>query len=70
MAKCTFLNLSPEQAEVLASWYEGQGEQNAEDWFAEQGLPAAYTDGKQGYYKILDNGDVEVYCKSVDLEEE
>ncbi len=30
MAKCIFENLSPEQAKVLAEWFEGQGEQDCE----------------------------------------
>lgn len=30
---CTFANLTPEQADTLACWYEGQGEQSAQEWF-------------------------------------
>lgn len=53
-----------EQAEAFASWYEGQGEQDFPYWGENQDPPfTAYTDGKKGYYKQLDNGDVEVYVK-------
>lgn len=65
MARCIFENLTPAQAEVLASWYEGQGEQDADPWFEEQGVPTPYTDSKKGFYSVLDNGDVIVFCKSI-----
>jgi hypothetical protein len=62
--KCTFLGLTKQQALILAKWYEGQGEQSADEWFDIQGGdPAPITDSAQGYYKVLENGDVEVYCK-------
>ena len=61
---CTFVNLTPAQAKTLASWYEGQGEQDADFWFEENCEdPAPITDSSMGYYKIHDDGNVTVYCK-------
>ena len=66
MAKCIFDNLSPEQAKVLAEWFEGEGEQSCETWFDENNVPPPLTDirHKGGYLEILDNGDVIVHCKT------
>ena len=33
MARLIFENLTLEDAQMLAEWYEGQGEQDAEVWF-------------------------------------
>jgi hypothetical protein len=63
MAKCIFTNLTKEQAKVLASWYEGQGEQDADVWFdVSNGIKTPYTDSSKGYYKVQENGDVLVFC--------
>ena len=61
---CTFVNLTRAQAREFASWYEGQGEQDADIWFdenCEDGTPM--TDGAKGYYKIHEDGNVTVFCK-------
>jgi hypothetical protein len=36
--------MSLKQAEEFVNWYEGQGEQNAADWFEENGLRAPVAD--------------------------
>lgn len=66
MAKVTFENLTPKQAEVLASWFEGQGEQDCAVWFEAQEIPAPLTDTRRkgGYREINDKGDVTVYCRT------
>jgi hypothetical protein len=63
---CTFVNLTPAQAKALAEWYEGQGEQQADDWFdivCEDRAP--YTDvGRVGGYREIDeDGNVIVHCR-------
>jgi hypothetical protein len=65
MAKCIFDNLTPEQAEVLADWFEGQGEQDCVVWFDDRDVKSPLTDcgRKGGYREILDNGDVVVHCR-------
>lgn len=65
MAKCIFENLSPEQAAMFAEWFEGQGEQDCEVWFEENGVDAPITDVGRvgGYMEIEDSGDVIVYCR-------
>ena len=65
MAKCIFENLTTKQAEVLASWYGGQGEQDAGVWFDDRDTPVPMTDcGREnGYKEILPNGDIVVHCK-------
>ncbi len=66
MAKCIFDNLTPEQAKILAGWFEGQGEQDCDVWFDVHGVEAPLTDvrRKGGYREILDNGDVIVHCRT------
>jgi hypothetical protein len=66
MAKCIFENLTPEQAEVLSSWFEGQGEQDCGIWFECRDVPSPITDVRRpgGYREIQDNGDVIVYCRT------
>ncbi len=66
MAKCTFENLTPKQARVLAEWFEGQGEQDCEYWFQEQKVESPLTDVNRagGYKEVKNNGDVVVYCKN------
>ena len=66
MARCIFENLTPEQARVLASWFEGQGEQDCWVWFDEEGVKSPLADVRRsgGYREILDNGDVIVHCRT------
>ncbi len=70
MAKCIFENLTMGQAKMLADWYEGQGEQDADVWFdvngEEKGIKTPYTDSyhKGGAVQVRKNGDVVVYCRS------
>lgn len=66
MAKCIFENLSTSQANILAEWFEGQGEQDCVVWFDENGIKAPMTDvrHKGGYKEILNNGDVIVHCRT------
>jgi hypothetical protein len=67
MARCIFENLSHEQAIVLARWFEGSGEQQAEGWFEETDVPSIWTNvgRKGGYRETLPNGDVVVHCRTV-----
>lgn len=67
MARCIFENLTTEQAIVLARWFEGSGEQYADDWFEEAKIPSVLADIHHdgGYTETLPNGDVVVYCRSV-----
>jgi len=66
VARCIFENLTPKQASILASWFEGQGEQQCDEWFEINEVPAPLTDvGREGGYSdTQENGDVIVYCKS------
>lgn len=61
MARCIFENLTPEQARVMAQWYSGQGEQNADDWFEENCSDPSPMAAK---IESNDDGDVIVYCKT------
>ena len=63
---CIFTNLTPNQAKILAQWYEGQGEQNAYEWFAVQDeiAPLADVRRKGGYRETLPNGDIVVHCRT------
>ena len=66
MANCTFTNLTKKQAKMLAEWYEGQGEQDADVWFDCNGVKTPMTDcGRDGGYKEVnkETGDVIVYCR-------
>lgn len=42
--KFTISNITKEQAEILASWYSGQGEQDADIWFDYSGHDTPWTD--------------------------
>ena len=68
MARVIIENLTPKQAETFASWYEGQGEQDAGVWFDIHGVVTPMTDcqRKGGYREInKKTGDVIIYiCKS------
>lgn len=69
MARCIFENLTPQQAKVLADWFEGQGEQDCCIWFDNEGVKSPLTDvsrlGEHGDFVTLDNGDVIVYTKTI-----
>jgi hypothetical protein len=57
------------QARLFASWYEGSGEQTFDYTGLEADEPfTAYTDAKQGFYKQLQDGNVEVYL-NVEMKE-
>lgn len=60
-----FEGLTPEQAETLARWYEGIGEQNAETWFDINNIKTPMTDCQRsgGFMEKKSNGDIVVYCK-------
>ena len=59
MARCTFENLTVEQAKTLAEWFEGQGEQDADMWFDINCVPTPWSDG----IEYDEAGNVTVYCK-------
>lgn len=59
MAKCIFDNLTEEQAEILANWFEGQGEQDSSIWFENRDVQNPLTNS----IKKLENGDVVVECR-------
>lgn len=65
MARCTFENLTPDQARILAEWFEGQGEQDCCVWFADRDTPSPITmvERPGGYREVLPGGDVIVYCR-------
>lgn len=68
MARVIFEGLSRAQAKALSDWYEGQGEQTADEWFSNQttALRAPFTDvQRKGGYRKIDKktGNVTVYCK-------
>lgn len=53
MARVIFEDLTLEQAEVFAHWFEGQGEQDCTVWFEEQQVPSPMTDvRRKGWLKV------------------
>ena len=63
MARLIIENISIEQAKELASWYEGHGEQNADDWLSENGLRAPLVDvGRKDCIKI-EGDSVIIWCQ-------
>lgn len=62
MARVIFDGLTKEQAKVFAEWFEGQGEQDCEIWFDENGVPSPLVDVKQEFQYQGD--DVIVHCKT------
>ncbi len=64
MARLVFENISLEDAKIFLHWYEGQGEQQADDWFIENDSRAPLVDvcRKDGCYKV-NNDEVIVYLK-------
>ena len=68
MATLKITGLTMNQAQVLAEWYEGQGEQDATVWFEENGngedSPNADVHHKGGCIKVdKQNEEVTLYCK-------
>jgi hypothetical protein len=64
MARLIIENLTIEQAETLAYWYEGQGEQNASEWFDTQDVKTPYVDcSRKGGFIIKDGDTVTIFCK-------
>ena len=59
MAKCIFDNLSPKQAQTLAEWFSGQGEQDCDIWFTEEQCLSPMVEE----IHPLENGDTLVICK-------
>jgi len=57
---CTFTGLTRDQAKVFASWYSGQGEQDADFWFAEWCPDRAPIAGK---IEEDESGNVKVHCR-------
>ena len=67
MAKLIIEGLSTKQAKLLAEWYEGQGEQDAREWFDIAGagkveVPLTDVSRKGGYLK-KSGEDYIMYCK-------
>lgn len=53
MARLIFENISLKDAKIFVDWYEGQGEQNADIWFEENGSTAPLVDvGRKGWLKV------------------
>lgn len=64
MAKLIIENLTIEQARTLAHWYEGQGEQRAEEWFDIHEVEVPYSDvGRKGGCMVEQDDTVTLYCK-------
>ena len=61
-AQLIISNLTPEQAKTLASWFEGQGEQDCVVWFEARDIEAPMVDVHKKY-KQLPNGGLEIFCK-------
>jgi len=61
MARLIFDNLTDEQAETLAEWFEGQGEQDCGPWFENCGVDVPYVDVSRKYTKLGD--DLIVHCR-------
>lgn len=57
----TFTNLTEEQAKQFASWYGGQGEQDASVWFDIHEIKTPYVDVHKKY--ITKDNNILVTCK-------
>jgi len=62
MARLIIENLSIEQAKELASWYEGQGEQDASVWFEINEIPTPHVDVWRQPWLELDDDTVTIYA--------
>lgn len=69
MARLIFEGLTQKQAKVLASWFEGQGEQDCCVWFDDRNVspPLVEVRREDGYTETLENGDVVVYCHTPNI---
>jgi hypothetical protein len=66
VSRCIFDGLTPDQARVLAEWFEGAGEQDCGIWFAARGVPSPLTDvSRPGGFMEVRGDDVIVHCKTV-----
>lgn len=66
MAKLVFENITLEQANMLANWYEGQGEQEASMWFECQSeeIKAPITNmSKEGGWKQVKGETVTIHMR-------
>lgn len=65
MTRCIFDGLTEQQANCLADWFEGHGEQDCNVWFGDRNIPSPLTDvsRKAGWKVVLRNGDILVHCK-------
>lgn len=64
MARLIIENLTLEQAKQFASWYEGQGEQDAAEWFDVNDVPSPYVDVSHKPKWMDVSGDtVTIFCK-------
>ena len=65
MARCIFENLTPEQVQCFAEWFEDQGVQDCRMWFEEDCIGPPMTDMKHKprWLEKLNNGDCIVYCR-------
>lgn len=63
MARLIFDGLTLERAKVLAEWYEGQGEQNAEFWFEIRDMVAPIADVQAKDWLIVDKENQTVTMK-------
>lgn len=47
---------------MLSEWFDGQGEQDCEIWFEENGVPSPHVDNSHVGERLVGD-DVIVYCK-------
>lgn len=67
MARLILENIGVEQAEALAHWYEGQGEQDSSIWLEAARLKPVYADvGRKGGCIEVDKDTVILYCRKVE----
>ena len=72
MAKLIIHNLTLEQAQTLAEWFEGQGEQDCIPWFEENDVDPPTVNVQRKPFMEVDEEDevVTLYCKSEDEDED
>lgn len=65
MAKLIFEGLTKEQAHHLADWFEGQGEQQCDEWLENQGVksPVANVQREGGCTETVGE-DTILYCRT------
>lgn len=62
MARCIFENLTKAQAETMAHWFEGQGEQDMDEWFDIHEVPSFTVDVEDKECIKVSGDDVIVQC--------